>query len=240
MCLGVSWDEAQDDIYWRRSGRFDENREKIREVLWDLLFVRVISPGINEKTENNANLPWFRLTNYGRVVVKEREIQPYDPDGYLDLVRREIPELDEEIERYLAESLQALRRDLPLSSAVTLGAASEKAFILLHESLTNALKDPEKIDRFTKLQHEIGTNSKFNKVNQEILSHKKKMPPIVKENLNTYLNTIFNVIRVTRNEAGHPTGKTPPRDTTFVNLRLFLPYCKKVYQLIEWLQSNPL
>lgn len=83
---------------------------------------------------------------------RARKIQPHDLDGYLTLLKTEIPSLDVEIERYITESLQAYRRGLLLSSTVTMGVASEKAFILLHEELTNSITNPVKKKKFLDLQ----------------------------------------------------------------------------------------
>ena len=238
--LGVSWNDVEREIIWRSSSRFDEEREKIREILWDLLFLRVISPGINEKSENNANLPFFHLTEYGKKVVKVRELQPHDPDGYLAFFKNEIPDLDDELEIYLAESLQAYRRDLLFSSAVCLGVASEKALILLMEGVANALVDQKKKNKFIQLSESIRTKKKFDETYNIILTNKKNMPWDIQENIESELEGVFHLIRGTRNDVGHPTGKSLRRDEVFMNLRLFFPYCKKVYQLLEWLKTNKL
>jgi len=233
--LDKNFKDAERDIMsGGHYGYYSEERHKINEIIWEFILERVLAPGGDIL---NQNLPFIHLTEYGRTVVQHREIQPHDPDGYLSQLTKDIPNIDSEIIEYVTESLHGYQRGLMLSSAVMLGGASEKAFILLLEELTNALTDPARRKRFTKLQQEMGTKSRFNKVKQELLTNRSKMPPDVKENLGTYLDGIFNVIRVTRNEAGHPTGKTPKRDITFVNLRLFLPY-KKIYQLIDWLQKN--
>lgn len=238
--LGVGWKDAERDVYWRSSDIFDDEREKIREILWDFLFLRIISPGINEITEHNANLPFFHLTDYGKKVVAVRELQPHDPDGYLTFFKREIPDLDEEIEKYLAESLQAYRRELLFSSAVTLGAASEKALILLMEKISDALVDKREKNRYAKLQDSIRTKKKFDETLKILLANRKKLPRKIQENIESELQGVFNLIRVTRNDSGHPTGKTLRRDEVFMNLRLFYPHCKKVYQLIGWLKNNQL
>jgi len=233
---GISWQEGQ-ILLGMGDIRFREDREKVREILWELLLQGVISPGLSEM---NPSLPFFKLTDYGIKVVESKEIQPHDPDGYLSYLKSEIPNVDPEIERYITESLQAYRRGLLLSSAVTMGVASEKAFILLHEGLTNSITDPAKKTRFLNLQSSYRTKQKFDEVKNELMVHKGRFPRTISENLETHLDTIFQVIRVTRNEVGHPTGKVLTRGEIFVRLQLFIEYTKIVYQLIDWLNHNSL
>lgn len=220
-----------------RSRELEPDREKIREIMWELIIQGVLFPGVSE---SQPGLPFLTLTGYGKQVVALGEIQPHDPDGYLTLLKTEIPSLDVEIERYITESLQAYRRGLLLSSAVTMGVASEKAFILLHEELTNSINDPIKKKKFLDLQASYKTKQKFDEVKKELISNKSQYPRNISENLETHLDTIFQVIRVTRNEVGHPTGKILNRNEVFVRLQLFVEYTKIVYQLIDWLQSHQL
>jgi len=212
-----------------------EEKDKIRQIVWDLIFERILTPGLDEA---NPNLPFLSITEYGKKVLSTGEILPYDPDGYLRHLKSEIPSIDLLINMYVNESLQAFLRGLMFSSAVTLGAASEKAFNLLHEALANAITDPTKKAHFIALQGSYRTKSKFDEVKREIISISARLPRNLQENLESNLDGIFNVIRVTRNDAGHPTGNVVKRDSAFVNLRLFIPYCKTVYDLIDWLNTN--
>ena len=50
---------------------------------------------------------------------------------------------------------------------------------------------------------------------------------------------VFELIRRQRNEAGHPelyTGVDP--DTVFLNIRVFVEYVRKVYDLMAFLAAN--
>ena len=220
-----------------RSSIFKEDRDKIRQIIWELIFQGVLYPGVSV---DQPNLPFLSITEYGKQVLMAGEILPYDPDGYLKHLKSEIPTLDPLIEIYVTESLQAYLRGLMFSSAVTLGVASEKTFLLLLEELTNAITDPKRKLQFTNLQYSYRTKIKFDIVKQEILHIRNNLPRDINDVLETHLDGIFNLIRVTRNDAGHPTGKGIKRDVSFVNLRLFVPYCKTVYNLINHLQNNPI
>ncbi len=59
------------------------------------------------------------------------------------------------------------------------------------------------------------------------------MPSAVKEDLDTNFMGITSVIRNFRNDSGHPTGRIIGREQCYALLQLFVPYCKKMYELID-------
>jgi len=56
--------------------------------------------------------------------------------------------------------------------------------------------------------------------------------------LTQHIDAIYDLIRRTRNDAGHPTGKRMERDETHALLLLFPTYCKTVHDLMDWLAKN--
>jgi hypothetical protein len=74
---------------------------------------------------------------------------------------------------------------------------------------------------------------KFNKFKNILDSQIATLAPDVKEDLDTNFAGILSMIRNFRNESGHPSGKIISREQCFVLLPLFIPCCKKVYQLID-------
>jgi len=205
-------------------------------MIWELIIQGILVPGINE---SNPHYPFCKLTEYGKLVVDRGEPLPYDPDGYLEFLDSEIPTVDSEIKVYVTESLHAYRYGLVLASAVTLGAASEKAFNLLHEAVANAItSNPEEKRTIENLKNILSIKRRYDGVKEIITKNKSKYPRDISEVLETNLDGIFHLIRVTRNDAGHPKGKVIKRQIAFVNLQLFVPYCKTIYGLINWFQNN--
>ena len=49
---------------------------------------------------------------------------------------------------------------------------------------------------------------------------------------------IYELIRRTRNDAGHPTGKQMERYETHALLLLFPTYCRTAHDLMDWLAVN--
>jgi hypothetical protein len=54
------------------------------------------------------------------------------------------------------------------------------------------------------------------------------------------LSGTFELIRKTRNDAGHPTGRQISREEAHNLLLLFPQYCLVAYETMKWLALNPL
>lgn len=213
------------------------DREKVRQIVWEFILQGILAIGRNEA---NPNFPFVSITEHGKKVLESGETLPYDPDGYLRKLKTDIQNLDPIIEMYVTESLQAYLKGLMFSSAVALGVASEQAFLLLLDTFTNAIKDPPTKNSFEKLQDTFRTKYKFDQLKNKLMGIRGTLPRELSEDLESQFDGTFNLIRVTRNDAGHPTGRKIERDVAFVNLRLFVIYCKKIYGLIDYFGSHPI
>jgi len=110
---------------------------------------------------------------------------------------------------------------------------------LLIEAYFNAIIDPNRKARFEKEVKRAGRSVKrrFDALRGELLA--LSLPPELKDALDIQLSGVFTLIRYSRNDAGHPTGQKIDRDTAHGNLLLFPQCCKRVYDLIEHFQRNP-
>src|SRR5439155_14874365 len=149
---------------------------------------------------------------------------PHDPDGYLSYLKREVPGIDETILAYTSEALHAYLRGLTLSSSVMLGCGSEKAFLLLLDSYAGTIADPEIKKKFEKETYG-SIKRKLDRFRLEVPRFRDRLPKDLRDDLEIQLDATFNLIRTTRNDAGHPTGKIIDRQLAYANLRLFPPYC---------------
>ncbi len=210
----------------------DENR--VREILWDLIIERVLTLG----DYHNNTWPSLSLTDYGKKAIHSNPPAPNDSTGYLKRIKDEVPQLDSIIEIYLIESVRTYNINQFLSSTITLGCASEKALLVLIETFKQTFKDSSKKAAFSKKVDDkfIKTQfDEFNKAFQQIL------PQLSYELRDKYTNTltgVFEMIRYNRNAAGHPSGKQVDKDTLFANLQVFIPYCKYIYELKDYLEKN--
>jgi hypothetical protein len=216
----------------------DADSVVILEVVWSLIVQGILIPGT---INSNQGWPFLRLTEYGRRCIEEDRILPHDPDGYLRDFHRGIPAADSTIVEYLTEALQCYIHGLHRSAAVMLGGASEQAVLLLIESYANSIADPNpkrtfqsKIDKTQSIFHKYGL------FEQRFSGLRQKMPRALTDNVDSQLRGVFDLIRASRNDAGHPAiGGSVNRDAVYSHLRLFPPYCKRINDLIAWFNANP-
>ena len=76
--------------------------------------------------------------------------------------------------------------------------------------------------------------TKFDYLYTRLNQDKNNFPVEVRE-LDAWLTGTFQVIRLYRNDAGHPTGTSPTRETVYSTLNLFLVYAR----LLSRLNPNP-
>jgi hypothetical protein len=211
--------------------------ELILEVIWSLIIQGILVPGLNDA---NQSWPFIRLTEYGKRCVQEDRILPHDPDGYLREFHNTVPNADQAIVEYLTESLQCFIHGLNRAAAVMLGGASEKAVLLLIDSYTNSIADAMRKERIeSEVQKAQSIFRKYELFDKQFSPIKSDLPKNLTDSIDSLLRGVFDLIRNSRNDAGHPaSGTLVDRDVVYSHLRLFVPYCTRVYGLIGWFETN--
>lgn len=219
----------------------EDDRETALQIFHELYLERIISTGNKSSSMGDQILSWpfYRVTQYGNDVLDTPEYQPHDPSGYLKLLQQQIPKVDAVIVRYLDESLACFRGNTLLASAVTLGCAAEKAMLLLVENFGNAIADPAKRSDYEKDTKSWMISRKYNALWKRLEPLAKSLPTDLGDDLHTILDRVFDLIRSTRNDAGHPTGKAIEREAMRANFYLFPSYCRRVYALMDHFATNP-
>lgn len=208
-------DRADDDIFL--------------ELFWDLFRQGIITLGLNDA---NRQFPWFRVTRLGKQIADSQSVYFFhDVSSYEQIIRTEVPTINDVTLLYLKEAMQAFRSGCILSSTVMLGVATEHTFQLLLETIeNNKAHEPT----YSSVFRERTILQKVNKFKNILDQNLKGLPAELKEDLDTHFAGILSVIRNFRNQSGHPTGKIMDREQTFVLLQLFVPYCKKLYQMNDY------
>lgn len=221
-----------------------EGLPRLHEVLWDFVVQRVLSLSNHEADFRSATTGWkyLRLTEYGREVVKEQGWSPYDPDGYLRELASEAPRLVQVCRIYVEEALHCFRNGCYLATTVMLGAASEGAMRDLFQGLAEAMRANGHMPEWEAYVKKLGrTQSVFEK-HAEFKKHfdrvRVKLPRLLNDDLDLQLDGVFNLIRYYRNSSGHPTGTEVDRMAAFTSLVLFVPYCRRIEALSNWLATN--
>jgi len=119
-----------------------------------------------------------------------------------------------------------------------LGVAAEQVLLILVDQISSSLSTQQKQEKFTKETKGRHISTQYAHVLPRLKSPASPLPKELEEVLDQQLGGIFNLIRRTRNDAGHPTGKQLDRTESHALLELFPTYCATVYNLIEWLKKN--
>lgn len=184
---------------------------------------------------------YYELTEYGKSWASSKgEPIPEDTLGFLDYLTNTIPNLDEIIIQYVNEALNTFNSDYFFASAVMLGAASEKLIYLLSEAIIG-IQIPDRIKK------SIVDALKFTSLKQlndnivkgiEYLINQKKIDYDIYEGSHHYLGSLFDAIRIQRNEAVHPVAGKVTQEQVRLLLLSFPHVCKKSYDLLNWFKKN--
>ncbi len=206
--------------------------EIFREVFWDFFRQGIITLGLNDL---NPNFPFFRISSFGRRLLERNDAYFFhDVSSYTSVIQNEVPEINKVTLIYLQEAMQAFQTGCLLSSTVMLGVATEHVFLLLLEVISNHTNHQ---NTFTNVFNQKTILQKINKFKNILDQNLSNYPPGLKEDLDTHFVGILSVIRNFRNQAGHPTGKIITREQVYVLLHLFIPYCRKLYDLMEYFKK---
>jgi len=214
--------------------------EDIRQLLWQLIVQGVLVPG---KDKNNQEWPWFTVTEYGKQVVAAQKPQPYDPDGFLEEFRRQNPNANPVVLDYLEEGVRAFNYGCFKAAAVMIGAASEKAILLLKDQFEANITDGAKkaaFEKDCKKSWAVTNQYRVLKDRLDKMADAKKLTRDLSETVAAELPGCFEMIRRQRNAAGHPdiVARHDP-DSVFLNLRMMSEYMRGVHALIEYFHNHP-
>lgn len=210
----------------------------INEIVWDLILERVVTPGAD--WENQGFPPHFRLTEFGKDYISQSAPHYYDPQGYMEFLKDIVQNLDPVIEQYIFESMNCYRQQLFFASAVMIGAAAEKAILLLLQVITDSMSNPSKKRKAVQLLDRPNLPEIFDTIRKTIdpLIKAKTIPYSVHQGCTEHLMSLFEMIRVQRNDAIHPITGQVNRTKVFLSLQTMPTALESINRLIEWFGSN--
>lgn len=214
-----------------------EDEVHIHQIVWDLISERIVTPGIDA---NNQEWPFLRLTDFGRSVVSDSSSKYYDPDGYIGRLQALVPNVDEVIVQYLSETLNCFRQRLFFSASVMCGAAAEKAVLLLLSSIAKYESDAKKKKELEVLLERPNLPRIFESIQSKVdhLIEKKELPYSVHQGSSQHLISLFEMIRVHRNEAVHPNSGKVTREKIFLSIHTMPEALQVLSRLTDWFSSQ--
>jgi len=213
-------------------------KDQIREIIWGLVIQGIVIPGAST---SQADLPFFQVSPWGKKCLEAGEYLPLDAGQYLARLTEQIPGVDSGILLYLRESLFAFRSGAYLGSAVMTGVGAERSLLLLRDAVEVAISNSGSRTKFAEKTKGKPVKQTFDEIWKRLDPvHDALATSLHKEDVRAELSGTFDLIRKTRNEAGHPTGRRISREEAHNLLLLFPQYCIVAYQTMDWLKLNPL
>lgn len=207
-----------------------------RELLQEFVNNNLLFIGYGD----DQGFPWLTLTAYGRECVEKGEILPFDPNGYLVSVQSRVAGLDSVTMTYLREAISTFNRDFYLSASVALGVAAEALILRMIDSYIAAIADSQRRANAEKRYEGKQLRAQYGQFTQDFGSLRPSLPRDLYADFDTHLDGIFGLIRVTRNDSGHPSGTVPERALVAANLEAFPVFAKRVIAIVNHFEANPI
>jgi hypothetical protein len=197
----------------------------VLEVFWDLFRQGAITLG---RDAHQPGWPGYRLTRFGHQIAQHTPFRFHDTEAYVTLVRSYVPDVSPEAVAYLEEAVAAFYADCLLASCVMLGVAAEAEFLRLVDV---ASKSATYAAKFSTVSKPLFIGQKITKFLAILKPLGPALPRDATEDLETNFLMIQSVLRIARNQAGHPTAGAPQREQVYVNLQLFAPFARQLMRL---------
>jgi hypothetical protein len=183
----------------------------------------------------------YYLTPRGLAWAEGIEPLPEDVAGYMRVLRNLVATLDSVIEQYTQEGLSAFERQTYFAAAVMIGAAAEKAVYLLADSMLNVFTDVTRKQRLQKLIERRRLNDLFDAVERTIHDAyvAKALPYPIFDGAVAHLMSLFEAIRVQRNDAVHPMNAVVSANSVRLSFSAFPHALEKLEALRVWFAANP-
>lgn len=198
----------------------------VRSILWRLVNVGILTPRIISDDRNQ----FFEFTGYGRKVIKDTKESPYDPFGFIKRLTTDCPKLESDSIAYIQEAISCFLSRYLRAASVMIGLASENEILSLIDRYSLTLCSEDKIDFEKRINSSRSIKEKFEILYNKLRQNKSDLPMGVNE-LDTWLQGVFQIIRLYRNDAGHPVTITFNAEDVYANLVLFRTYARYLSQL---------
>ena len=225
--------------------RFDQAPPELQlaatEAFFYLFQNGYITPAPSDAFLNHPAFDRYYVTERGRAWFNGTEPLPEEAAGYMNFLRQLVPNIDGVIDQYVVEALTAFERRAYFAAAVMLGAASEKELYLLAESMLGAIRDTRKRQKLQSTLERRKLLELFDLVRSSIEDafKAKALPYTEFEGSATYLMSLFEAIRVQRNDAVHPMNAVVSADSVRLLLQSFPYSLAKSEHLRGWLTNHP-
>lgn len=191
------------------------NREDhllVRQAFWDLVGNGLAMPGDKSRSIQGIELPYICITDYGLQCFKEGRRLPIDSEGFLEEMN--LSGVDDVIRLYIEEAISSFSAKNYLAAAAMAGGAMERAILNLTEEYETKVVSAKKVEYQKDVLSQYKIKTRFDNFLEFLEKNgiKKTLPRADQERLDSLFPAIVNLIRITRNDVGHPAGREIERD----------------------------
>lgn len=220
------------------------------ERVFYLLYQMVLAPG--NAYDISTSLPWIHVTEYGLKCIAEREILPYDSDGYLKRIKACSKHDDWDI-HYLSQSLKCFNVGVYDAAMMILGVEGEYlanriierylVFLDKNEASEKSALETALMSCTGKIssRYQEYCNSLSRVKNIKDASGNPKYPDLkaLSPRMDSAGHSAFmNYLRLTRNELAHPSSAIMEPSETMLMIVSFLKYFEIQNKFLEYYESN--
>lgn len=211
------------------------------ETIWKMILDNIVIPVETNYSHANIENWGLRITLYGKKFLDQAEFY-FDPDGYRALLRRSANPLDSIIEQYATEALKCFKQKLTFASAVMIGAAAEKAVLLLYEAIIESAEDP---NTKTRLQKAMNGTARmptiYNTIERATEKFQKtieEFDPKAIECAVHHMKSFADMVRRQRNNAVHPVTADVDETLVLLSINTFPVALEITHRLRSFFDAN--
>ena len=208
----------------------------IAQTLWLLLGRGFIYIDIWQPAPENWK---WGLTDAGAASAKDEQFNPDDPELYMGRLRSNIPDLSDLVLSYADEALRCYAHGCYLASAVMLGVASEAAFMEMARASVTWLESAGPALKKVLDNPREQYVKKFEAFRRRVEPRKADLPNDLADGMNLTFNSVIELLRIGRNDSGHPTGKPMSREDQYIALQMAGRYLQRLYQFRAFFMGKP-
>lgn len=186
---------------------------------------------------NNPDPPWFHFTDKGRRALQYLSRDPMNPDGYLAYLLKNAA-LNATALSYIKEALLCYNNDCIKAAAVMIGATAESMLLELRDILIAEMeKQDESIPRALRDWRKAFCDEMTRILMQKCQD--KKLTGDLREHFEMHWSSLIGQIRLSRNDAGHPSNPAPvTEEQVHASLLIFPELAFLCEDLSQWIQNS--
>lgn len=207
--------------------------DSVLSHLWQMVAQGMLVPRSFGDEHNQIFYP----TEFGKALLEGVAESPADLVGFMKGIQSTATALEPTTLEFLREAIEDWLHHHLRSAAVMVGLASENEILKIIEQYGNSLEKNKQGDYFQRIKGKRNLKEKFDYLYRRLNQDKGSLPSEIRE-LDTWLLGIFHLIRLSRNDNGHPIGVTATFEDLHAHLTMFRGYARFLSRLKQHLQNT--